>query len=64
MTGHTVDMMTLMILLLAVAAVVLAGEAVRNQCRRMLARPIPLVSADDVSVRPTAVDLGSVQVAA
>ncbi len=43
-------MMTLLVVFAAVAFVVLAGEAVRGQCRRMLVRPVPLVSANDVSV--------------
>ena len=43
-------MMTLIVVVAAVALVVIAGEAVRGQCRRMLARPIPLVSAADVTV--------------
>ena len=42
-------MMTLIVVLAAVALVVIAGEAVRGQCRRMLDRPVPLVSANDVS---------------
>ena len=41
-------MMTLMVVLAAVALVVIAGEAVRGQCRRMLDRPVPLISANDV----------------
>ena len=43
-------MVTLIVLLAAVALVVGAGEAVRNQCRKMLDRPIPLVSADGIAV--------------
>ncbi|MGH8859662.1 MAG: hypothetical protein ACRDVG_00245 [Jatrophihabitantaceae bacterium] len=39
--------MLMVVLLVAMVAVVAAGEAVRGLCRRMLARPIPLVSADD-----------------
>jgi len=42
-------MLTLIVLLAAVALIVGAGEAVRGQCRRMLARPVPLVSAHDVA---------------
>jgi hypothetical protein len=49
-------MLTVLLLLAAVAVVLAAGEAVRGQCRRMLSRPIPLVSAADVApqVRPVA----------
>ena len=47
-------MVTVIVLLAAVALVVAAGEAVRGQCRKMLARPIPLVSADDVAVEQPA----------
>jgi hypothetical protein len=43
-------MLTVILLLAAVAVVLVAGEAVRGQCRRMLSRPIPLVSASDVTV--------------
>jgi hypothetical protein len=43
-------MMTLFMVFAAVALVVLAGEAVRGQCRRMLDRPVPLVSANDVAL--------------
>jgi hypothetical protein len=43
-------MMTLIVVFAAVALVVIAGEAVRGQCRRMLDRPVPLVSAADVPV--------------
>jgi len=42
-------MMTLIVVFAAVALVVIAGEAVRGQCRRMLDRPVPLVSANDVA---------------
>ncbi len=42
-------MMTLIVVFAAVALVVIVGEAVRSQCRRMLVRPVPLVSADEVS---------------
>ena len=43
-------MMTLFVMFAAVALVVIAGEAVRGQCRRMLGRPVPLVSANDVAI--------------
>ena len=43
-------MMTLFVVFAAVALVVLAGEAVRGQCRRMLDRPVPLVGANDVAL--------------
>lgn len=45
-------MMTLIVFLAAVALIVVAGEAVRGQCRRMLDRPIPLISADQVPAEP------------
>ena len=49
-------MVTLMVVFAAAFLVLCAGEAVRGQCRRMLDRPIPLVSADDVSAdQPVAV---------
>ena len=47
-------MVTLIVLFAAVALVVGAGEAVRGQCRRMLERPIPLVSADEIAVEQPA----------
>jgi hypothetical protein len=49
-------MMTLFVVFAAVALVVIVGEAVRGQCRRMLDRPVPLVSANGVAVdaQPTA----------
>jgi hypothetical protein len=41
-------MLTVILFLIVVAAVIAAGKTVRIQCRRMLSRPIPLVSANDV----------------
>jgi hypothetical protein len=41
-------MLTVFLVVLAVAFVIAAGEAVRGQCQRMLSRPVPLVSANDV----------------
>lgn len=58
--GYEVGMMTLIVVLAAVALVVGAGEAVRGQCRRMIARPLPLgprrqvVTATDVAQSETA----------
>jgi hypothetical protein len=48
-------MVTLIVLLTAVALVVGAGEAVRGQCRRMLDRPIvPALNADSVAAEQPA----------
>ncbi len=48
-------MMTLFMVFAAVALVVLAGEAVRSQCRRMLGRPVPLIGANDVALEAQSV---------
>ena len=43
-------MLTAFIVLLSVCVVVLVGESVRGQCRRMLSRPlIVLPAAEDVA---------------
>ncbi|HEY2298607.1 MAG TPA: hypothetical protein VGH43_12815 [Jatrophihabitans sp.] len=48
-------MVTLIVLLAAVALVVGAGEAVRGQCRRMLGRPIaPAVATESVAAEQPA----------
>jgi hypothetical protein len=39
--GQTEIMLTVLLVLIAVALVATAGEAVRGQCRRMLMRPAP-----------------------
>lgn len=38
-SGQTESMLTVVLVLVAVALVATAGEAVRGQCRRMLMRP-------------------------